>query len=459
MSLFQDYKDAIINLTGQEIPFSENLTKLDLARIFSQPVGYSQLNEILLTLGYDRISEDFFQFLVDGQVNYEENNPSKIDSRDVFLDGVERFRKLALFVYGNIKYAFKRLASDPDLLYEKLIDFIEIEEAVFENRPTAIIPIKEIPATETYYLGYMIQKEIEKKLKSFPNDPFALAEDNKIKEWCEVGRDNHNSYLTSDYLDVYIATSMRERHEFVAVNKIAKQIFNHEDLFSLNIRYFDPTQAYCKPRIDKGLSEALMLKRAKLTIYLVQESDTLGKDSELASTLAQGKPVVAFIPEVTESFFEEFLSQLSELSDQSLEEIIVQHLQLLYPKLLWDKDKFPQGLTTLKSFPLVELKNILFNKMKELYDKRASTLVDDHPLGIQVHLENGVANGVLVARSINDCVAIVRSILLNKIDVYLDNVIIQGTEFLVLKERVSNCIFRVESSDKLLTNSFWNFYL
>jgi hypothetical protein len=46
-----------------------------------------------------------------------------------------------------------------------------------------------------------------------------------------------------------------------------------------------------------------MLRRASCTIYLAQESDTLGKDSELASTLAQGKPVVAYIPDVTEEYF------------------------------------------------------------------------------------------------------------------------------------------------------------
>ena len=46
----------------------------------------------------------------------------------------------------------------------------------------------------------------------------------------------------------------------------------------------------------EGLAEALMLRRAACTIYFAQENDTLGKDSELASTLAQGKPVIAFVP-------------------------------------------------------------------------------------------------------------------------------------------------------------------
>ncbi len=41
-----------------------------------------------------------------------------------------------------------------------------------------------------------------------------------------------------------------------------------------------------------------MLKRARCTVYSVQDTDTLGKDSELASTFAQGKPVIAYIPDL-----------------------------------------------------------------------------------------------------------------------------------------------------------------
>src|SRR5207249_585684 len=37
---------------------------------------------------------------------------------------------------------------------------------------------------------------------------------------------------------------------------------------------------------------------AQCTVYSVQDTDTLGKDSELAATLAQGKPVIAFVPTI-----------------------------------------------------------------------------------------------------------------------------------------------------------------
>ena len=106
----------------------------------------------------------------------------------------------------------------------------------------------------------------------------------------------------SDHLDVYVATSMRKRHEFLAASRLTSEIFRHAELATLKLRWFDPTQAYCKDRVDKGLSEALMLRRALCTIYFAQESDTLGKDSELASTLAQGKTVIAFVPDGQEQF-------------------------------------------------------------------------------------------------------------------------------------------------------------
>lgn len=39
-------------------------------------------------------------------------------------------------------------------------------------------------------------------------------------------------------------------------------MFQQEPVKGLKLRYFDPTQAFCEDRIDKGLVEGLMLKRA-----------------------------------------------------------------------------------------------------------------------------------------------------------------------------------------------------
>lgn len=118
---------------------------------------------------------------------------------------------------------------------------------------------------------------------------------------------NQNTYLTWDHMDVYFATSMRKAWEYEDLYDFIENLMSADELKELapvdhpegqHIRYFDPTQSYTDNRVNKGLVEALMLKRARCTVYSVQDTDTLGKDSELASTLAQGKPVIAFIPNV-----------------------------------------------------------------------------------------------------------------------------------------------------------------
>src|SRR5205085_5728589 len=103
---------------------------------------------------------------------------------------------------------------------------------------------------------------------------------------------------TWDHMDVYFATSMRKRWEFEDLYDFVNGLMTRPELSDLNLRYFDPTQSYTANRVNKGLVESLMLKRARCTVYSVQDTDTLGKDSELASTLAQGKLVIAYVVDI-----------------------------------------------------------------------------------------------------------------------------------------------------------------
>ena len=90
---------------------------------------------------------------------------------------------------------------------------------------------------------------------------------------------NQDIYLTWDHMDVYFATSMRKAWEYMDLYDSIEQLTGSEEFRDLGVRYFDPTQAYTDNRINKGLVEALMLKRARCTVYSVEDTDTLGKDS------------------------------------------------------------------------------------------------------------------------------------------------------------------------------------
>lgn len=422
-------------------------------------IGYSQFNELLILLGFDRVNEGFFNFLSEDDMYTEIESPS-INSIEEFNKAIDRFTELALLFYGNLKFAFKVLSKDEEILFDRLESRDQVEVKTYKLRHNPIIDVEPIPKDKTFYLGYLINKEINKRFEKEPENAELKRIITERLKYVEIGKRNQIAYLVSDNIDVYVATSMRFEHEFVFVNQLVNKIFHNSKIKDLKLRWFDPTQAYCDDRVDKGVSEALMLKRAKCTLYLAQETDTLGKDSELASTLAQGKPVIAFVPKGDKTYVDDLISNLKK-SKKGVDErvIILNQIKIFKPCLAWDNDNVKTWIKDPSKVNLVELKKFFTILVKEHYDKRASTFTSDHPLGIQVNLHSGVANGVLVVRTIKDCVSLLKGILLNSLEFDIERKVVSEKEYIYLRERISKCIFRLKTGDVLLTNSFWNYYI
>ncbi len=454
----------LTKLVGLPQPFPHSTgTTRGVGAIGKTGIGYSQFNEVLLSVGYPRISDSFFQFLVNGSADYERHSAFK--SLDAIKEGVDRFRRAAMLRMGNIRYAFEYLRS---LSRDDLAGFISILEPLpedhFTERHEAMHPIEPIRGEDTYYLGYIVHGELKERLKKNPDDREASEELTKREGFVRQGVRNHLAYLASDHMDVYVATSMRRRHEYFFVNEIAGKIFADVALKKLKLRWFDPTQAYCGDRIDKGLSEGLMLKRAKCTVYFAQESDTLGKDSELASTLAQGKPVIAFVPDSSPAGADKQVKWLLDVAKRlypktSRSDLIREQLQVFAPDLAWKDKAIQKWIGDPNSLSEAEMIQRLAAAVRGNCEKRSKLLGHEHPLGIQVSLETGVANGVLVARSTRDVAELIRRIVTNTLEFIIEEVDIGGRSYLFLKEKITSSVFRVVSGDAELTNSFWNFYL
>ncbi len=345
--------------------------------------------------------------------------------------------------------------------------------------------------------------ELERHSQELPrlvHDAQGLLEG--IEKSTAKGRRNTLRYLTWDYLDVYVATSMRERWEFEDTFDAAQLILSPLAA-NLGVRYFDPTQSFEQSPVDKGLLESLMLKRARCTLYLAQETDTLGKDSELAATLAQGKPVVVFIPNYLDDRLEilrdriearplrYFRKRLLEvLADGILRKeasrISAQLARLenpaTAPEGLEDRVR-PCAFRLVQERPTLELldpvgeevafselggKRALANLLAAIeavfLDRRAAMYLRFHPLALQVHLENGVANGVLVARTEDEARLLLEALLTNEMRFRVKPAVdeIAGRRIgTALHEAVTNnsSKFRVVTDHALLTNSFWSFYL
>lgn len=444
------------------------------------PMGRSQLNELLLLLGYDRVTDWFFEALVLHGIEVPENEtveivdsavmggavqemgPVEFRSLECLVRGIEWFAKCAILRWGNVKFAFKRLSRLlKEDFWESIEEFQPKDERLFAERHDAVMRLDAIEAADTYYLGYVIERELRGRLERDPDDAAARDEWEKRERVVGRGKWNQICYLTWDHMDVYVATSMRQRHEYLLVNRVIAELVRSEELASLKLRVFDPTQAYCTDRIDKGLSEALMLKRASCTLYLAQESDTLGKDSELAATLAQGKPVVVFVPRADEGYVGRYLEGLIEAyPEKNLAELIMEQLQVFAPELAWMRSSpvcsWIGGNSVIDE---TQARRLLLEAMNTRYDTRAGTLQRTHPLGLQVNLETGVANGVLVARTPVQCAQVIRGILMGTLGFSLESREVDGRRYLELKERTTESVFRVVTGDPMVTNSFWNFYL
>lgn len=95
-------------------------------------------------------------------------------------------------------------------------------------------------------------------------------------------------------LDVYVATSMRNRQDFRNVANTCETIFSDQKLEDLKLRYFDPTLSAAAGHEDKGLIECLMVKCAKALVYCAGDRESYGKDAEAAMALSLGKPVIFY---------------------------------------------------------------------------------------------------------------------------------------------------------------------
>jgi hypothetical protein len=101
---------------------------------------------------------------------------------------------------------------------------------------------------------------------------------NRFKASREKALENTNYYISMiDDLDIYVATSMRTRDDFRTMAGFCEEIFSNNRLKDFSVRYFDPTLSAASGHEDKGLIECLMVKCAKLLVYVAGERDSYGR--------------------------------------------------------------------------------------------------------------------------------------------------------------------------------------
>lgn len=315
------------------------------------------------------------------------------------------FAELVIKEIENYKVDYKDLKTD--IITEKVLTKLSKSDPEIKNKIDEFNKLsnrKELDLFSAVDLDS--SKKILQQLKVEIEDTIKKVEGLK-----EIGKRNQEHYLRNiESVDVYVATSMRNDDDYLDMYNFVKTTFEDQILIPLNLRYFDPTLCYCDSRIDKGIIECLLVRSSKVTIYCAQEGDTFGKDSELAATLAQGKPVIVYVP-------------IAKETDNNIV-------------------KIEDNNERIKAF----------EKKKRELESRAKTFKDFHPLGLQVGLYDGVARGVIVVRTAEECAKILYNILTNSLEVTIN----YEQHGIVLRDKETNSVIRVMTGWDVLASCFWN---
>lgn len=206
----------------------------------------------------------------------------------------------------------------------------------------------------------------------------------------QLALDNTRLFLSVvNELDVYVATSMRNRDDFRNMARDCDYIFHQPQLKRFRLRYFDPTISAAEGHEDKGLIECLMVKCCRALLYFAGTGDSFGKDAEVAMAMSLGRPVVILCPDDAKG------------------------------------------------------------------QQRERFFRDIHPLSRRIQFETGVACGAMVTQNRDIAARLLERVFDNALEYDLER---DGKGYFRLKERLTKSVVRLQTSDRVLQETFWNYY-
>jgi transcriptional regulator with XRE-family HTH domain len=556
---------SALNLDPTVIDNVEKEINYLIRELLTSEQTFDKFNSILVFYGIRPVTKEFFERYLGNE---------SLNSIEKFRESINNYLIDAIRLFSAIKEAYIQLNSSN---IEELIKPLAKHDTEHFSQRTKWDRIKIIPDNKLANLGYIAAAKVEKEkkerleliafidevTKKIKQDDFDIksytakkrrkmdsllrkfesriehgffsplfqpdvdllqreakrlapkeeGEIEEIKLFQSIAYENLANYLTADFLDVYVATSMRNEADFISINAFVQSLFEQVNVRQYKLRYFNPTQSWIEDRVAKGLVEALMLKRANICIYMAQKEDTFGKDSEASVSLGQGKPVIVYVPRLyhengqidTERFGimlkKDLMDLISKLDKTAYEEVDDEddhealHSILLH--LLFDKLSNIHFIEIIRNhwadFDLygeinkrfgneheiqkMEIRKWLDTAIKDLkeeiptdsvrealtqtliadalkYERRAKIFREIHPLALQVILSTGVLNGILVVRSVSSCANLLQDLVENKLDLELK---IDENNYRLIERKTKSTI-RVISRHKLISNAFLTFY-
>ncbi|OGO18094.1 MAG: hypothetical protein A2Z15_06065 [Chloroflexi bacterium RBG_16_50_11] len=420
------------------------------------PLTRARFNQ-LLTLAHEApISEAMFKYYwlsssadhpydVTAIPEYDESwiNSAFITSIDQFYWGMYRFYVDALLYFGSIRTAYQTFRELSD---DELKDFFKpfvFRDAV-SNRGLAL-DSNTIPKDDRYLISEMACKSYEIGAKGETEITKMLLDMYKESQLNGRHTVSIRQLLTGENSEKYKEYQMQL--ELSADDYMEETIQNEEDIKQKVGRVSDKFKAIHTLALDN--TEKYLSMVGDLDVYVATSMRTRYDFRTMADFCER-----VFGDERLKSlnirYFDPTLSAARHHEDKGLIECLMVKCAKALVMHAGARDSFGKDAEATMALSLGKPVVIFCNE-----EGRKKFFKEVHPLSRLIHFDTGVAVGALVTSSERDVSELLYRTLTNKMQYVLEQ---REPGYLILKEKLTNCIVRLQTNDDYLRETFWNYY-
>jgi hypothetical protein len=424
------------------------------------PINVTHLNQLLHLVHEAGVTKGFFEYyFLTAPVNHlypvrkvTETLPP-LDDRGIAsleqLDwGLRRFHIDALLFFGNIRSAYRefRVMDYKDI--ESFFDSKRIPSDLLTSRGKAL-PFCKIPINDRYLISELACKAYS---PISPNGPL-LVEQLLMDAYRKAGMGRVSVRALCDKN----SSLAREDPQGQMMLKFATDEFADEYL---------ENETDIRERVGKiyqrfEKARQLALKNTRLFLSLVNELDVYAATSmrmpDDFRNMARDCDFIFHQPSLRRfclRHFDPTISAAEGHEDKGLIECLMVKCcrALLY--FAGTGDSYGKDAEVAMSMSLGK-PAIILCPSDEMGTQRARFFRDIHPLSRLIDFKTGVACGAIVTQDRKIAAQILERIFDNSMEYDLEN---DGNGYLRLRERLTQSVVRLQTNDRLLCETFWNYY-
>jgi hypothetical protein len=428
-----------------------------LGRIDSDPITKVQLNQ-LLAFGHEApVSEDFFRYYwleVPAQHPYDvtrvpDYSPTWPQSAAIMSLGHLKWGLYRIFTdgllwFGNVRTAYRKLRS---LNSDELRNFIRLNrfdtQLIKERGPA--LALQSIARDDRYLIAEMACKSYGDKgaqgdLKLALIEAFRAHQGSgggavKIRNLLEgsfpggqyTGRQQEFIFSADDVLEENVTTQAELEMKYDAV---AAKFFAAREAALKNTRF------YLSMVGDLDVYVATSMRSRKDFREMAIACEKIFSDKNLRDLQLR--------------YFDPTLSAAAGHEDKGLIECLMVKCAKVLVYCAGERESYGKDAEAAMALSLG--KPVIFYCD---HQQRYRFYRDVHPLSRLIDFNTGVAVGAMVTDSLEEVSELLYLIFENKVEYVLDQ---SKPGYLKLKEKLTDSVVRLQTSDQMLTETFWNYY-